>query len=404
MKPVPGNILTINGGSSSIKFGLFEATPALQPVLSGRIELIGQPDGAFVSTGTDVNDRFRHPLAVPDQRSATLALMDWLRKRIKRGQLVAIGHRIVHGGPRYWKPESVNAAMLKELRELCPFDPEHLPEEIMLAEAFHKEFPKVPQIACFDTAFHHDMPRVAQIVPVPRRYEAMGVRRYGFHGLSCAYLMEELCRVASPNDAQGRVVLAHLGNGASATAVKAGKSVDTSMGFTPTSGIPMGTRSGDLDPGLAWYLARTEELTARQFSQMINHESGLVGVSETSSDMAILLASEADDIRAAEAVELFCYQAKKWICALAGAMGGLDTLVFSGGIGENSPRIRERICAGLEFIGIELDKTKNDENAALISTGTKTVSVRVVATDEGWMIARTVLRDPSMELLKGKFL
>lgn len=404
MKPVPASILVVNGGSSSIKFGLFEANPALRRILSGSIEKIGLPDGRFEVTESDTGESVSRPLALPDHRAAANMLINWIQKRVRRGELAAIGHRVVHGGPRYWKPEAVTAEMLKELRGLCPFDPEHLPEEIMLVEAFHLRFPKTPQIACFDTAFHHDMPRVAQLVAIPRRYESMGVRRYGFHGLSCAYLMEELVRVASPNDAQGRVILAHLGNGASVTAVKAGKSVDTSMGFTPASGVPMGRRAGDLDPGLAWYLARTEEMTTRQFNQMINLESGLLGVSESNSDMDALLDLESTDIRAAEAIELFCYQVKKTICGLAGVLGGIDTLVFSGGIGQNSSLVRERICADLEFMGVILDKTKNVENAGLISTGTTAVSVRVIPTDEQWMIARTVLHDPGMELLKGKFL
>ena len=280
--------------------------------------------------------------------------------------------------------------MIEELHQLSPFDPEHLPEEILLTEAFHRRFPDLPQIACFDTAFHHDLPRVAQLLPIPRRYDARGVRRYGFHGLSCAYLMEELSRVAGAKAARGRVILAHLGNGASITAVHGGRSIDTSMSFTPTAGLPMSTRSGDLDPGLGWYLSRTENVTAKQFHHIVNHESGLLGVSETSSDMRELLAREKEDVRAAEAVALFCYQAKKWICGMAGALEGLDTLVFAGGIGEKAPKIRARICDGLEFLGIELDRKQNAANAAVISRKTGRVAVRVIRTDEEWMIAKTV--------------
>jgi acetate kinase len=282
--------------------------------------------------------------------------------------------------------------MMDELRQLSPFDPEHLPEEILLTEAFHRRFPDLPQIACFDTAFHHDMPRVARLLPIPRRYFARGVQRYGFHGLSCAYLMEELARVAGAKAAQGRVILAHLGNGASVTAVRGGKSIDTSMSFTPTAGLPMSTRSGDLDPGLGWYLARAEQVTARQFHHMVNHESGLLGVSEISSDVRELLLREKEDVRAAEAVELFCYQAKKWICALAGALEGLETLVFAGGIGENAPEVRARICRGLEFIGIKLDGTRNEAGAPVISSDGSPATVRVIRTDEEWIIARIVCR------------
>ena len=306
--------------------------------------------------------------------------------------MAAVGHRVVHGGPKYSEPALISREMVEELRQLKPFDPEHLPEEIQLTEAFHRRFPDLPQVACFDTAFHHDLPRVARLLPLPRRYEAQGVRRYGFHGLSYAFLMEELARVAGVEAAQGRVILAHLGNGASLAAVHEGKPVDTSMGFTPTAGVPMSTRSGDLDPGLVWYLARSEQISAKQFNEMVNFQSGLLGVSETSSDMRDLLASEAQDVRAAEAVALFCYQVKKWVGGFAAALGGLDTLVFAGGIGENAPAVRDRICAGLGFLGIELEEEQNAAGAGLISAAASRVAVRVIRTDEELMIAKTVCR------------
>jgi acetate kinase len=297
---------------------------------------------------------------------------------------------VVHGGPKYWEPQQITPEMVVELHHLSPFDPEHLPEEILLTEAFHRRFPNLPQIACFDTAFHHDLPRVAQLLPIPRRYEAKGVRRYGFHGLSCEYLIKELARVAGAEAANGRVIIAHLGNGASVTAVRGGKSMDTSMSFTPTAGLPMSTRSGDLDPGLGWYLSRAENVTAKQFHHMVNHESGLLGISETSSDMRELQSREGEDVRAAEAVALFCYQAKKWICGMAGALAGLDTLVFAGGIGENAPEVRARICDGLGFLGLELNAARNGERAAVISADNARVTVRVIRTDEELMIARSV--------------
>ena len=262
----------------------------------------------------------------------------------------------MHGGPKYSEPQLITAEMVEELHRLSPFDPEHLPEEILLTEEFHRRYPDLPQVACFDTAFHHDLPRVARLLPIPRRYEAKGVRRYGFHGLSYAFLMEELARLAGAEAAQGRVILAHLGNGASLAAVRDRKPVDTSMSFTPAAGIPMSTRAGDLDPGLLWFLARTEGLTARRFNEMVNFQSGLLGISETSSDMSDLLDLETHDVRAAEAVALFCYQVKKWIGAFAAALGGVDTLIFSGGIGENSPAVRARICDGLGFLGIEIEE------------------------------------------------
>jgi acetate kinase len=247
-------------------------------------------------------------------------------------------------------------------------------------------------VACFDTAFHHDLPRVARLLPIPRRYEAQGVRRYGFHGLSYAFLMEELARLAGTEVAQSRDILAHLGNGASLAAVVDGKPIDTSMSFTPTAGVPMSTRSGDLDPGLVWYLARTEGLDAKRFSEMVNSQSGLLGVSETSSDMRDLLDRETQDVRAAEAVALFCYQVKKWIGAFAAALGGLDALVFAGGIGENAPTVRGRVCDGLGFLGIELDEKRNVANAGVISSEISKTSVRVIRTDEEWMIASMVYR------------
>ncbi|MGO9287172.1 MAG: acetate/propionate family kinase [Polyangia bacterium] len=392
MKPGSPHILTINGGSSSIKLALFEAADSLPRVLEGGIERIGLPDATFRVKGLNQADSFSRLVKAPDHTVAVAALMDWIEERGGRHALTAVGHRVVHGGPRYWKPERITGEMVEELHRLSPFDPDHLPEEILLTEAFHRRFPELPQVACFDTAFHHDLPRVAQLLPIPRRYEAQGVRRYGFHGLSYAFLMGELARLAGPKSAQGRVILAHLGNGASLAAVRDGKAVDTSMSFTPTAGVPMSTRSGDLDPGLVWYLARTEKMGAKEFNGMVNFQSGLLGVSETSSDMRELLDREAQDVRAAVAVALFCYQVKKWIGSFAAALGGLDTLVFAGGIGENAPPVRARICEGLGFLGIELEGPRNAANAGVISTAASRVAVRVIHTDEELMIAETVCR------------
>src|SRR5450759_2659240 len=321
VKQAQACVLTINGGSSSIKFALFEAGETLQRILAGSIERIGLPETTFVVKGLDKADNFKKSLKAGNHTAAVGVLMDWIEQRFQRGELSAIGHRVVHGGPKYSEPQRITPEMVAELLQLQPFDPEHLPEEILLTEAFHHRFPNLVQVACFDTAFHHDLPRIAQILPIPRRFEAKGVRRYGFHGLSYAFLMEELGRVAGLQAARGRVILAHLGNGASLAAVYEGKSMDTSMGLTPTGGVPMSTRSGDLDPGLVWYLARTEKMNAKQFNEMVNFQSGLRGVSETSSDMQDLLQHETDDVRAAEAVSLFCYQVKKWIGAFAAALG-----------------------------------------------------------------------------------
>jgi len=392
MKPAESRVLTINGGSSSIKFALFEASGALRRILQGELERIGTPQASLRVKGTKPSDNFSRPVTAANHTVAVDTLMGWIEEHSGRDALAAVGHRVVHGGPNYSEPRQVTADMVEELHRLSPFDPEHLPLEIELIEAFRQHHPKLPQVACFDTAFHRTMPRVATLLPIPRRYEAQGVRRYGFHGLSYEFLMAELARLGDPAATKGRAILAHLGNGASMAAVRDGKSIDTSMSFTPTAGLVMSTRSGDLDPGLVSYFARTEQMNAAHFQKMVNHESGLLGVSETSSDMRDLLGRETKDVRADEAVALFCYQAKKWIGSFAAALGGVDTLVFAGGIGENAPPVRERICDGLGFLGIELDGEFNAKNAPLISSQAGRVKVRVIRTDEEFMIARSVAR------------
>ncbi len=386
------HILTVNGGSSSIKFALFEATGAPQRIVKGAIERIGSPQSAFKVETLDSAPALSRPADASNHNAAVGELMNWIETRSERDTLGAVGHRVVHGGPQYSAPARITADMIGELRRLTDFDPEHLPEELLLIDAFQRRYPRLPQVACFDTDFHHDLPRVARMLPIPRRYEAQGVRRYGFHGLSYAFLMDELSRCAGAAVAQGRIVLAHLGNGASLAAVRAGKSIDTSMSFTPAAGVPMGTRSGDLDPGLVWYLARSEALTPEEFNRLVNFESGLLGVSETSSDMQDLLAHAARDVRAAEAVAMFCYQIKKYIGSYAAALGGLDTLVFAGGIGEHAAPIRARICEGLEFLGVELDPARNATHDPVISTAASRVIVRIIRTDEEQTIAKLVVR------------
>jgi len=392
MKLAESRILTINAGSSSIKFALFEAGGALRRNLGGELERIGTPQARLRVKGTQPSDNFSRPVTAANHTAAVDALMGWIEEHSGRDALAAVGHRVVHGGPKYSEPQQVTVEMVEELHRLSPFDPEHLPLEIELIEAFRQRHPRLSQVACFDTAFHRTMPRVATLLPIPRRYEAQGVRRYGFHGLSYEFLMAELARLGDPAATKGRAILAHLGNGASLAAVRDGKSIDTSMSFTPTAGLVMSTRSGDLDPGLVSYLARTEQMSAAKFQKMVNHESGLLGVSETSSDMRDLLGRETKDPRAAEAVALFCYQVKKWIGSFAAALGGVDTLVFAGGIGENASPVRERICDGLGFLGIKLDGERNAKSAPLISSDSSPVKVRVIRTDEELMIARSVTR------------
>jgi acetate kinase len=385
-------ILTINGGSSSLKFAVFPAADLAQRIFSGRIERVGRPGSRLIAAGTVGHASEDVPVEARDQPQAANLVIERIERVCGHSAVTAIGHRVVHGGNRFVEPAIVSPDMLDELRRLSPFDPDHLPGEIALIETFAQAFRDTPQVACFDTAFHRDMPQVARIIPIPRRYQAAGVRRYGFHGLSYSYLLEELARVAGPEVASGRVVLAHLGAGASMAAVRHGRCVDTSMGFTPTSGLVMGTRTGDIDPGLISFLTALEGMTAETFHRMVNHESGLLGVSETSSDVRDLLAHRERDVRAAEAIDLFCYQARKWLGGFAAALGGLDTVVFSGGIGENSPEVRGEICRGLDFLGIRLDGQRNQQGAPLISADTASATVRIIRTDEEVMIAREVAR------------
>jgi acetate kinase len=395
-RPDRSCILTINGGSSSLKFALFDASPTdndrYDRLASGRIERIGLADPQATVIGPDGEKRETWPVTAPDLGAAAQVAIDWLDKRVGTKAIAGVGHRVVHGGPRYFRPEPITAELIAELRHICPLDVEHLPAEIDLIERFGRLLPGLTQVACFDTGFHHDMPRVAQIVPISRRFEAAGVRRYGFHGLSYTYLIEELERREGEERAAGRVILAHLGSGASLAAVAARKCVDTTMGLTPASGVVMSKRTGDLDPGLPWFLAQTAGTTPEQFHALVNHESGLLGVSETSPDLRDLLERQHHDIRAAEAVALFVYQVKKSVGALAAALGGLDTLVFSGGIGENSPEARARICAGLSFLGVTLDPDRNHAGADVISTDRSNTRVRIIRTDEESVIARDVAR------------
>lgn len=390
--PTRYRILTINGGSSTIKFGVFCSNRTPERILAGKVEGIGRPDGALIATDRSGAETHHAAVCAADHRDAAHSLIDWIAGWTGQEQFRAIGHRVVHGGVRLAQHQVVTPDLLQELRRAQPLDLAHLPREIALIEAFRERFPGVIQVACFDTAFSRGLPRVAQILPVPRRYFEAGIRRLGFHGLSYMYLTEELRRIAGVA-ADGRVILAHLGSGASMTALRQGVPVEASMAFTPTSGLMMGTRPGDLDPGLLVYLMRTEKLTPEQMDEFVSHRCGLAGVSESTSDMRELIARCAHDQRAQDAFDLFCYQAKKWIGAYSAVLGGLDTLVFSGGIGEHSPEVRFSICKGLEFLGVQLDRDLNTGcigTAGIISSADSRVIVRVVPTDEELMIARIV--------------
>jgi acetate kinase len=382
-------ILIINGGSSSIKFAVFESTDSPHKILAGEVQRVGQPGTVMSASGLgDPVDK--QPVQGGNHSQATNQLIDWLKNRLGDRPLCAIGHRIVHGGFHLIEHQIITSKVMKQLKEAAELDPAHLPREIGLIEAFGRGFPGVSQTACFDTAFFKDLPTIAKLLPIPRKYFEKGVHRFGFHGLSYTYLISELRRLAGDAVADGKVILAHLGSGASMAAIKNGKPIDTSMSFTPTAGLVMGTRSGDLDPGLIVYLLRNEKLSVDQLDDLLNKKSGLLGVSGTSADMRDLSDHHSTDSKAAEAVDLFCYQAKKFIGSYAAAMGGVDTIVFAGGIGENSAAARAGICTGLEFLGIEIEKSLNLKNKSIISKGN--VIVRVIATDEETVIARETIR------------
>jgi acetate kinase len=369
----PWSLLAVNAGSSSVKFALFEE-----------------------EGGTERGSLRRRAEGEASANASADEIAQWIESQRGKGyRISAIGHRIVHGGDRYAGPAVIDDPLIAALRELEPFAPAHLPGEVRLIEECRVRFPGVPQTASFDTAFHRALPRVAQILPLPRRYERYGVRRYGFHGLSYAFLMDALSRAGDGHAARGRVVLAHLGSGASMAAVKEGRPVDTTMAFTPASGIPMSTRAGDIDPGIAEFLFRKEGMTIEGWNAMIAQESGLRGIAETTGDMKELLARESDDVRAAEAVDYFCSRARQQIGAYAAAMGGLDALVFSGGMGDQAPAIRARICEGLAFLGIAIDAKKNEEGNASSPGEIKSIAkdegacrVFVIHTDEAAIIAK----------------
>ncbi len=375
-------LLTVNAGSSSIKVAVFSIEDSVKKMFEAMIDNIGQPSVRLVA------DHKAETVTAADHTAAAALLVEWLTIRVPADTIAAVGHRVVHGGPKYYRSQAVTSELLSDLQALTDFDPDHLPVELQLIETFQQLLPGAKQAVCFDTAFHHDLPTRARLLPIPRRFAAEGIRRYGFHGLSYAFILEELRRVEGEAAANGKVIIAHLGSGASLAALHHGKSIDTTMSMTPVSGIPMSTRSGDLDPGLALYLARTQGYDAEKFNHMANFESGLLGMSETTADMKRLLEVEADNEHARDAVEVFCYQLTKAIGGLVAALGGLNTLVFTGGMGENAPKIRSRVCNSLAFLGVSLDVVRNQAGDRLISGEGSVVGVHVIHTDEAITIAR----------------
>lgn len=379
----------MNCGSATLKAAIYEAGAQEKMVLSINVDRADSSDGNV--TIADSGGKLLLDTAVErgDPDAALKVVFDWLGKHGDLADLAAAGHRIVHGGAQFTEPRRATPEFLTELKKLVPLDPDHLPEAIAGIRFISQKLPDLPQIACFDTAFHSKLPTVARMYALPRRFYDEGVRRYGFHGLSYEYVLQEL-RSMDGALADGRAIIAHLGNGASMVALHGGSSVDTSMGFTPLEGLVMGARSGDVDPGALLYLLQQKKIPADELSKELNKQSGLLAVSGSSEDMRDLLQKSPSDPHAAEAVELFCYRAKKYIGAYAAALGGLDLLAFTGGIGEHAAPVREKICAGLEFLGIQLDPQRNHVHAPLISRSDARVKVRVIETNEDLMIVRHV--------------
>lgn len=382
-------ILTINAGSSSLKAAFYDMDRAEQLILAVQVERIGQSGSRMRiidDGGVSLLDR---TFDLDTHDAAARAFLGWVHHEQPEIAPNAVGHRIVHGGRAHRAPHLLTADVQADLQRLVPLDPDHLPQALAVIRVTAEVYPTIPQAVCFDTAFHRSMPRVAQMYPLPPRLAESGVIRYGFHGLSCEFIVHAL-QAINAREAQGRLIIAHLGNGASVTAVRRGVSVDTTMGFTPTGGIMMGTRSGDLDPGVLVHLLEAQGTSAAALNRLVNHEAGLLGVSGLSGDMRDLLSEGSSDRRAADAVTLFCYLARKSVGALVAALGGLDTLIFTAGIGEHAAPVRERICRGLEFFGVELDAARNARHAPIISRDGSRVVVRVMKTDEELMIARHV--------------
>lgn len=385
-------ILTVNGGSSSLKFALFHAMAGTMTLMvSGSLDRIGLPDGRFLAQDHAGQTLYDERVSLSDHVVALRHFLAWLGAQAVGARFDAIGHRIVHGGARYTQPQRVTPELRAALTQLIPLAPAHLPNELAAIAALREDYPDVPQVACFDTAFHRTMPRVAQLIGLPRALLDEGIVRYGFHGLSYEYIVGELEREAGAEVAHGRLVIAHLGNGSSMAAVAGGRSIDTTMGFTPLGGLVMSTRPGDMDPGVFLYLLQSKGMAPSALDALFNQKSGLIGVSGTSSDMRDLLGRAASDTHAAEAVDLYCYSARKALGGLSVALNGLDTVVFTGGIGEHAAEIRRRICERLTVLGIEIDAARNEADASVISSDASRVTVRVMKTDEEVMIARHTL-------------
>ncbi len=378
-------IVTVNAGSSSVKIALFDGSGHLLHMAA--IENIGQSATVLKQAGLDDKK-----ITVKDHVAAMRYLLAWLDEQAGPANISAVGHRIVHGADIFTEPTLVSDKVIKKLQTLEPLDPDHLPYALACLKETRKHFKDAPQVLCFDTAFYKDLPRTARQLALPRKYEKMGLKRYGFHGLSYQYLLKDFAKQEGSTAARGKVIMAHLGSGVSLCATKDGKPIDMTMGFTPASGVVMSTRSGDLDPGVIWFLHQKTNMGPRQFNHLVNKQSGLLGVSGRSADMLTLLNNQDTDPNAKEAIDLFCYQIAKQIGALSTTLGGINSLIFTGGIGERSAEIRRRICHNLSFLGIYVDSNRNHRNARLISPDGAPVGVHVIHTNEEAMIANLTMK------------
>jgi acetate kinase len=391
-------LLIINAGSSSIKFALYRTNESrcLIADMAGQVENIGGQPHFTVNDLDDIQilDRLLSASETRDHSDAINVILNWLSPSMQSGTLLAVGHRVVHGGQYYSAPVLINSSVLAELETLVPLAPLHQPHNLAAISALLKSMPSTPQVACFDTAFHRTQPALAQCFAIPRRFADEGVRHYGFHGLSYEYIASVL-PTHDPTLADARVIVAHLGSGASLCALHNGYSIATTMGFSPLDGLVMGTRCGSIDPGVLLYLMKRHNMDSNALEQLLYYQSGLLGVSGISSDMRTLLSS--DDPHAREAVELFVYRAGREIGSLAAALGGLDALVFTGGIGEHSAVIREKVCRQASWLGLVLDDSANEAAATRISTLNSQVSAWVVPTDENLMIAQHTLRQVTFD-------
>jgi acetate kinase len=380
-------ILAINAGSSSIKLDVFAADNPKnhEPLIRATLSDIGQPVGRFVIYTGDEKSH-EQTVTIADYTAAVDFILEWFDSNHLNSRVVGVGHRIVHGGPRYSQSQVVNPEVLEYLESCSNLDPLHMPTSLHIVRLLTQRLPQATHVACFDTTYFHALPRHAQLLSLPHKYQAEGLRRYGFHGLSYTYLDAAFCELAGETAANGKVIYAHLGSGASLAAVHHRQPVDTTMDFTPNSGVIMSTRTGHIDPGLSHYMQHEHGMDAEAFNHMVNYESGLLGVSGLSADMYTLLQHEHTDDRAADAVGLFVYQVKKTIGAFSASLGGLNSLVFSGGIGEQSAVIRSRICEGLDYLGLDLDETSNQRHASLISSAQSNVGVHVLPTNESYVM------------------